>query len=310
MGTSTREPLEHSDEVASLLFCAGEQSAARVAARLPETARSTPHVILPMAGFGRRFKEEGYIKDKPLIEVGGRTLLHWSLSCLSPRYVSLGWEVIPVLRVSQPVEWIIDEISIRVHVTPGRARAVVLSGPTQGAACSVLAAAVGLPPDDPVLVMNADQWFKFEGLRTEGTGTIADNLRQDVKDLQGLTNWAMLQQWDGFILTFPGKGPAWSYAVTNGTNRVVHVIEKKEVSPYATVGVYWWRRAGDLVRSICAMIAVGQKTNQEFYMAPAYNFLPLSDKNVQIVQVEEFMGLGTPEQVRAFEARLAGGWTP
>ena len=263
-----------------------------------ETPVSRPHVILPMVGFGRRFKDEGYAHDKPLIEVGGRTLMDWSLSCLP-----LLWRpaVIAVVREAQ--------YELRTELVRRGFKGdqlVTLAGITQGAACSVLAAAVGLPPDDPVLVMNADQWFKLGGPLLDPSIPSP----QRVWTLAMAHSHAIANKWDGFILTFPGKGPAWSYAVTNGTNRVVHVIEKKQVSDFATVGVYWWRRAADLVRSICAMIAVGQKTNQEFYMSPAYNFLPLSDKNVQIVPVEEFMGLGTPEQVRAFEARLQEGWTP
>lgn len=250
----------------------------------------TPYLIVPCAGFGKRFKDAGYVEEKPLIEVGGRRLLAWSLASV-PEAWWLGRGIVVLRR---------DQIALREQL--GGFHQVLLDGPTQGAACSVLAAAVGLPPDAPVCVMNADQWFFL------GSGSLSTHPYPDT--LKDLHIRALEQNWDGFILTFPGKGPAWSYAVTNGTNRVVHVIEKKEVSPYATVGVYWWRRASDLVRSICAMIAVGQKTNQEFYMAPAYNFAPLSDKNVQIVPVEEFMGLGTPEQVQAFEARLATGWMP
>lgn len=259
----------------------------------------TPYVIVPCAGFGKRFKDEGYAEEKPLIEVGGRRLLAWSLTCL-PEAWWLGRGIVVLRR---------DQIALREQLEGFHQ--VLLDGPTQGAACSVLAAAVGLPPDAPVLVMNADQYFRVgASVQYRHTDDICATIPREIVGLDGFHTWALEDNWAGFILTFPGKGPAWSYAVTNGTNRVVHVIEKKEVSPYATVGVYWWRRAADLVRSICAMIAVGQKTNAEFYLAPSFNFLPLSDKNVQIVPVEDFMGLGTPEQVRAFEARLKEGWTP
>ena len=274
----------------------------------------TPYVIIPCAGFGKRFKDEGYVQEKPLIEVGGKRLIDWSLASLKP----LRYRPVFVVRPAQAQ--IIKEAMWSIVLATGDeerdpiADVMVLPGPTQGAACSVLAAAVGLPPDAPVLIMNADQWFKigeqsrFPG--DTGEGALGVNEWDRVSDIADVHRYAVRHEWAGFILTFPGKGPAWSYAVTNGTNRVVHVIEKKQVSDFATVGVYWWRRAADLVRSICAMIAVGQKTNKEFYLAPSFNFLPLSDKNVQIVPVEEFMGLGTPEQVRAFEARLKEGWTP
>lgn len=254
----------------------------------------TPHVIVPCAGFGQRFKDAGYTDDKPLIKVAGKRLIDWVLDCVPKE-----WRNRLVFIVREDQVRLIDELS---DLDDGsRTKIITLAGPTQGAACSVLAAAVGLPPDEPVLVLNSDQYFQLDinGQReAEGEG------------LEILSRYAIDANWDGFILTFPGTGPAWSYAVTNGSNRVVHVIEKKQVSPHATVGAYWWRKAGDLVRSICAMIAVGEKTNREFYLCPSFNFMPLSDKNVQIVPVEEFHGLGTPEQVQKFEELLNTGWKP
>ena len=242
------------------------------------------NIILPVAGYGRRFREAGYTEEKPLIEVGDKTLLEWSLGCLPKAMLGLPLESVVTVVVREGQGRLEDVADVNGWGV------VRLRGPTQGAACTVLAAADGLPPDDPVLCLNADQWFKC--------------------DLERTLARAEDEGWDGFILVFPGTGPAWSYAVTDGEDRVVWVIEKKQVSPWATVGVYWWRRAGDLVRSICGMIASGQRTNNEVYLAPSFNFLPLSDKDVFIVSVEEFRGLGTPEQVQEFEAALKGGWQP
>lgn len=256
------------------------------------TVEKMPWVLIPMAGHGQRFLDEGYTCDKPLIEAGGQRLLEWALQ---PIPVAWRPQILPIVRSEQTqlrneLYYWFWGTSTRLPDYAPFADPVVLSGSTPGAACTVLAAAVGLPPNDPVLVMNADQWFRC--------------------DLQATHEWAMKERLDGFVLTFSGTGPAWSYAITNGTDRILHVIEKRQVSPHATVGVYWWRRASDLVRSICAMIVAGTKTKGEYYLAPSLGFLPLSEKDVRIVPVEEFYGLGTPEQVTAFETKLAEGWRP
>lgn len=254
-----------------------------------EQMTRTPWVIVPMAGHGQRFRDAGYQEDKPLIRVGGQRLLEWALRPIPEAWRS---KVVPIVRSEQAQlrdelgDWQFDNASL----AGTKFETVVILGSTQGAACTVLAAAVGLPPDDPVLVMNADQWFHGY--------------------LQSTHDWAMTENLDGFVLTFPGTGPAWSYAVTNGTDRIMHVIEKRQVSPHATVGVYWWRQASDLVQSICAMIVAGTKTKGEYYLAPSLNFLPISEKDVRIVPVDAFHGLGTPEQVQEFEALLATGWKP
>ncbi|HWR20951.1 MAG TPA: NTP transferase domain-containing protein [Verrucomicrobiae bacterium] len=273
-----------------------------------------PHVIIPCAGSGTRFKEQGYQVDKPLIPVGGRRMLDWVLDVIPDVWRN---RVITVVRDNQ--SRLRDELWDWDHGSSVGVKTCIIPGSTQGAACTVLAAAVGLPPDEPVLIMNADQFVKV-GTHKMLWAVLADNVRgarhmpdkeiyDDVTGLDGLCKYAFYR-WDGFMLTFPGTGPAWSYAVTNGENRVVHVIEKKQVSEHATCGIYFWRKASDLVRSICMMVASHDTTKGEYYLAPSLNHLPLADKDVRIVQVEEFYGLGTPEQVKAFEAKLAEGWRP
>ena len=251
------------------------------------------HVIVPMAGFGRRFQEAGYPRlSKPLIPVAGRPMLDWALECL-PKDVEIHFVVRREMGFGPEGQGdLVHYLANSMHQKKGARTNYdyhLVDGATQGAALTVLAVAVGLPADAPVAVMNADQ-------------VIGD-------DVAEITERALSSQWDGYILTFAGTGPAWSYAVTNGSDRVVWVVEKKAVSPYATCGFYWWRRADLLVRSVCAMVASGQRTNNEFYLAPSFNFLPLADHDVRVVPVREFHGLGTPEQVQAFEIARAGGKT-
>jgi dTDP-glucose pyrophosphorylase len=86
---------------------------------------------------------------------------------------------------------------------------------------------------------------------------------------------------------------------------VVSVVEKPHAplkNAEATVGFYWWRRTSDLIRCICTMIANNDMVNNEYYLAPAYNtLLKWGTNDVRAVMVDEFAGLGTPEQVRSFE---------
>lgn len=229
-------------------------------------------IILPMAGHGKRFTDAGYTVEKPLIEVNGKKLLDWSLDCVPPE-----WERILVTRNDQHSDLY---VAARERGFP-----LVLKGSTRGAAMTTLAAAVGLPSDEPVAVMNCDQWF--------------------VCDLDTVTAKAMREGWDGYILTFNGTGKQWSYALTDDEGEVYHVVEKPDQTPLRgnpTVGFYWWRRAGDLVHSICKMIAAGDTVNKEFYLAPSYNYLGMhGETRVMAVLADEFVGLGTPEAVRAFE---------
>ena len=241
-----------------------------------------PHIIIPCAGEGKRFKEQGYTEPKPLIPVGGRLMLDWVLDVVPKDWMR---QVIPVVKGDHSILY--DTFVSTEEFRQSRfdvAEPCLLVGPTQGAACSVLAAAVGLPPDEPVIVLNSDQYIKC--------------------NLQAIHDKAMAEGWDAFILTFPGTGPAWSYVVTDGTDLVVQVVEKKQVSDKATCGLYWFRRASDLIYAISSMIYKDDRVNNEFYLAPAVNHLPLHRRNVRAVPVKVFHGLGTPEQVKLFEQHI------
>ena len=251
-----------------------------------------PHIIIPCAGEGKRFKEQGYTEPKPLIPVSRRLMLDWVLDVVPKQWRR---NIIAVIRDDDT--WSLgDELwDWRWNGDPTSSHPIktcVIPGLTQGAACSIIAAAVGLPPDEPVIVLNSDQYIQC--------------------DLQAIHDKAIAEDWDGFVLTFEHggtwPGPAWSYVVTDHGGRVRQVVEKPSApipKSAATVGLYWWKRADHLVRSICTMIATNQRVNGEYYLAPAYNAYNLATHRVYAVPVEEFHGLGTPGQVRAFEQYLA-----
>lgn len=226
-------------------------------------------LILPMAGAGSRFAAAGYPDPKPLIPVRGRRMLDWALDPVPP-----DWRVIAPCRASL------------VPALPARVTAFPLPGMTEGAACTVLAVAMALPPDAPVAVMNADQTF--------------------TSDLTALQARALEEHWDGYILTFPAAEDRWSFVRTardGADDWVREVAEKQVLSGHATVGFYWFRRAGDLVWACAQQLASQAKTRGEYYLAPVYQPLIARGARVRAVPVTGFASLGTPEDVRVFEAK-------
>jgi len=248
------------------------------------------HVIVPVAGEGKRFKEAGYYDPKPFIRVAGRRMLEWAFD--------------PI-----PQDWKIHLVSQKDHLYslqgwietsptvwsdhPGVTLMHVL-GLTQGAACTVLAAAVGLPPDEPAAVMNGDQWFRVGELPGFGQG------------LEALQRQALVENWDGYILSFKANEPRWSYAKSDKEGFVMSVAEKTMISDDATVGFYWFRKAHDLVRGIAWMLANDTRVHGEFYVCPVYNELIFNyRKKIKLVPVEEMWSLGIPEDVKKFEQEKA-----
>ena len=63
----------------------------------------------------------------------------------------------------------------------------------------------------------------------------------------------------------------WSYARVDGNNRILEIREKKVISNNATVGIYGFSRADIAWNCFNEMWAAGDRTNNEFYVAPSYN---------------------------------------
>ena len=63
--------------------------AASGSAKKRNIAMSKLHLILPMAGRGSRFFENGFICPKPLIEIAGKPFFYWAARSIE-KYVEIG----------------------------------------------------------------------------------------------------------------------------------------------------------------------------------------------------------------------------
>ena len=105
---------------------------------------------------------------------------------------------------------------------------------------------------------------------------------------------------DGAILTFKSIHPKWSYVKEDENNLISEVAEKKVISDKATVGVYYWKQGSDYVKYAKKMIRENIRVNNEFYVCPVYNEAIADKKKIKAIEVEEMMGLGTPEDLEEF----------
>ena len=97
-------------------------------------------------------------------------------------------------------------------------------------------------------------------------------------------------------MTFIATHPKWSFAKLNEDGFVAEVAEKKPISDIATTGIYYWKHGSDYVKYARQMIEENSRTNNEFYVAPTYNYM-IPEHKVVIKQVEQNIELGTPEAV-------------
>jgi len=96
------------------------------------------------------------------------------------------------------------------------------------------------------------------------------------------------------------------YADQNGF--ILEIREKLVISDHATVGIYYFSKGRDFVGSAIDMIVRGDRVNNEFYVAPAYNYAISCGKRFSIhdIRKEQMHGTGTPDDLNAYLAYLSG----
>jgi hypothetical protein len=90
---------------------------------------------------------------------------------------------------------------------------------------------------------------------------------------------------------------------------VIRVAEKEVISDKACAGIYYYKKGKDYINSVVMMIAKNIRTNNEFYIAPAYNEMISENKKLTIyeVNVNNKHMLGTPYELKIFLDKVENG---
>jgi UDP-N-acetylglucosamine diphosphorylase / glucose-1-phosphate thymidylyltransferase / UDP-N-acetylgalactosamine diphosphorylase / glucosamine-1-phosphate N-acetyltransferase / galactosamine-1-phosphate N-acetyltransferase len=237
-------------------------------------------IVIPMAGLGSRFSEAGYTLPKPLIPVLDRPMYAWSAESLP---LSDATRVIFILLATMPgIEDLTQDIRTRYAHLP--IEIVVVPTLTSGQAATVLAAKHLFANHEPLLIHNADTAFR-----------VSAGWHQRMNDVAA----------DGAILVFRSDEERWSYARTDAIGDVVEVREKVVISPWATVGAYWVRSVQRYVELTEAAMSAQQTERGEYFVGPLYNDLIAKGGCVKLVEIDELLCFGTPQDYLATLAQLA-----
>lgn len=232
-------------------------------------------LIVPAAGEGSRFAKAGWKRPKPFIDINGKSMIEHVLDNVRPTHS----KTVMLLR-SEHVEKS-SEVASRLALLSSIVKVEKL---TEGTLCTVMLARQHFADNAPVLVANSDQLIDFS--------------------VDDFVNDCIARNLDGSILVFKDKelNPKWSFARINSLGLVEEVAEKKAISDLATVGVYFFRRAGDLIKATIDMIANNDRVNNEFYTCPVYNYMIKNGAKIGVYEVpaEAMHGLGIPEDLRAY----------
>lgn len=238
------------------------------------------NIVIPIAGRGSRFLVEKYRnpeyeKPKPLINIAGHTMVEWAVSSLPLKPT----DQLIFLVLKEHVENSQIDEKLR-EVFDSNIKIVVVDKVTEGAACTALLAKEYINNDEPLIISDSDHF------------------------IDGRTLFKEIEKWknkiDGIIPVFYANNPKWSFSSIDEEGYVIETVEKIQISRNANIGAYYFSKGKYFVWAAEEMINEDDRTNNEFYVAPVYNYMIRRGKKIRLTRPKFVYGLGTPIDVEKF----------
>ncbi len=253
-------------------------------------------IIVPMSGFGERFRRAGYAVPKPLIEIDGKPIIthvidmfpgetNFIFVCNQEHLNEPAYRMEAILKECCPSGLI-------VGVSPHKL------GPIN----AVRQVEHLLDPTEPVVVNYCDftcywDWHHFKRYVKE---TACEGAIPAYKGFHphslGNTNYAYMRESDGWVLDIQEKQP-----YTN--NRM---------EEYASSGTYYFASAQIMCEAFRTVVEQDLNVGGEYYVSLAYKPLLENKKHIAVYPLQHFMQWGTPEDVaeynfwsKAFQSLIA-----
>ena len=224
-----------------------------------------------MAGAGSRFHQAGYSVPKPLIKVFNKTMIRTSIDTLKLKGIDCNY--IFVARRYKEQEHNVALEKELLSIDP-QAVVVYVNELTEGSACTCLLAQYTMNKDLPLFIFNCDQVFNFT--------------QRTIDTIYNVVN----SNFNGAVITWKDTNPKNSFCEVDNDGICFNFTEKQPVSDNALIGFHYWKKTSDFITSAEVMIEAKQKFNNEYYIAPTYNYLS-NIVNIPISKDECYL-IGTP----------------
>lgn len=221
------------------------------------------NVLIPMAGEGQRFREAGYDKPKPFIQVGDKKMVELVIDNITPTNVG---SIVLVTRTHHNCKQELAETNHELTI-------VELDNPTEGSLQTIL---------------HAEQFI-------EGRGLVLANCDQKIIfDVNDFIN--KCKDLDGGLITFPSSNKHHSYVTVDDEDIITSIIEKEVISNIAVAGVYYFKNASDFLTASKSVIEGDIRQKGEFYVSSAIALMIEKGSRLGIYDAQSIM-LGTPEEL-------------
>ncbi|MCO7253983.1 sugar phosphate nucleotidyltransferase [Dickeya oryzae] len=241
-------------------------------------------IVIPMSGFGERFRKAGYLVPKPLIEIEGKPIIAHVIDMFPG-------ETDFIFICNQEH---LDESSYRMKEILNKycptGRILGISPHKLGPVHAVLQAEKIIKKDIPVVVNYCDftcywnwQHFKEWTVESKCDGAVPAYKGFHPHTL-GTTNYAYMKEDHGWLRDIQEKQP----------------YTDDRMNEYASSGTYYYSSGGLMLDSFHEVVRQQLSLNGEYYVSLTYKPLLAEGKRIGVYPLQHFMQWGTPEDVREY----------
>lgn len=236
------------------------------------------NVIIPCAGLGSRFKQEGFTMPKPLIRCMLKPFLCWILDALQKSYIDAYVYIVVVNDPNYNAHY--EDIAAKydhVHV-------VYIETTTKGAADTIAQMIGGIPVSRQAVktvCMDCDNFYNIDVL-------------------------SICAKFDNTIVTFDEEHMScYSFVEHTAGGQITRIVEKERISSLAVCGVYAFKDARTLLDYATKVLRAD--VEGELYMSRVVQSA-IDDGVVfmnHTIDAQEYVCVGTPAQLYSFYNNIA-----
>jgi len=241
--------------------------------------------IIPMAGLGSRFSEQGYQLPKPLISVSGIPMIIKVIRDLPP---ADKW--IFIVRQEHIDDYQIDKL-IKTEIP--NAIIIPVNKTTEGQACTCMLAEPYLDLEESIFITACDISFLYN---KEKYNELINN-----SDIDSIV-WTFTQREN-----LKRNPNAWGWYKLEEDNQTIKDISVKvpiSDDPYndhAVVATFYFKKAKDFINATNLMIQENYRINNEFYVDSLPKFMRMLGKKSVIFDVDLFICWGKPDELYDYQ---------
>ena len=231
------------------------------------------NIVIPIGGIGQRFKDEGYLMPKPLINVLGKPMIYRVIDNLSLSED----DNIYIIYNNQLKEYNFEDL-LKFYFPKKNIYFISLDFLTKGSAETVLTGLNELPVKElnkEFLIMDCDTFYNEDiiGLYKQSKNK---NLIYYFKD--------------------ENPNPIFSYIKVDSNEQVMDIKEKEKISHNANTGAYGFE-SGHLLKQYCERIL---NLKSELYISYVYKEMLNNEIKIYGQLLKSFNCVGTPLQLQIY----------